>query len=171
MLIYRIYVGNSLRNYNYVIACDKTNDAVIVDPLDVPSCLDIVKKNGLNVTKIFNTHEHRDHIEGNDEVVKATGAKIYAHKNCKDKIPDVSYLLEEGDVIEIGNTIKVKCLDTPGHTFGHICFLALAQNTKALFSGDTLFNAGAGNCYSGDMDKLYHSSTCCQALIIMTPTK
>tara|TARA_R110000868_G_scaffold162538_3_gene393925 strand:- start:20968 stop:21759 length:792 start_codon:yes stop_codon:yes gene_type:complete len=159
MLIYRIYVGNSLRNYNYVIACDKTKDAAIIDPLDVNACIDIANKNNLNITKILNTHEHWDHIEGNDEVVKLTGAKIYAHYNCKDKIDNIYKTLKEGDIINIGESIQITCLDTPGHTFGHICFLANYKNKMALFSGDTLFNAGAGNCYSGDMELLYKSFT------------
>jgi len=159
MLIFRVYANNPLRNYNYIIACEKSKDAVIIDPLAVEQCLDIANKNKLKITKIFNTHEHWDHIEGNDEIKKVTGAKICAHANCVGKISNIDYVLKEGDEINIGESIKVKCLDTPGHTFGHICFLVNYNNKTALFSGDTLFNAGAGNCYSGDVNSLYSSFT------------
>ena len=53
-----------------------------------------------------------------------------------------------GDIINVGNTVEQECLDTPGHTMSHICVLSHTEQ-PALFSGDTLFNAGAGNCHNG----------------------
>lgn len=53
-----------------------------------------------------------------------------------------------GDVIKVGKTVDLECLDTPGHTMSHICLLSRTDQ-PALFSGDTLFNAGAGNCHNG----------------------
>ena len=49
-------------------------------------------------------------------------------------------------------------LDTPGHTFAHLCFLVLDKSqVKAVFTGDTLFNAGVGHCRSGDAEVLYQT--------------
>jgi len=56
--------------------------------------------------------------------------------------------LRAGDVIKIGKTVELECLDTPGHTMSHICVRSHGD-TPALFCGDTLFNAGAGNCHNG----------------------
>jgi hydroxyacylglutathione hydrolase len=56
--------------------------------------------------------------------------------------------LAQGDAIRVGRSTELQCLDTPGHTMAHICLFAHA-NSPALFSGDTLFNAGAGNCHNG----------------------
>jgi hydroxyacylglutathione hydrolase len=56
--------------------------------------------------------------------------------------------LRAGDVIKVGKTVELECLDTPGHTMSHICIMARGD-TPALFCGDTLFNAGAGNCHNG----------------------
>ena len=53
-----------------------------------------------------------------------------------------------GDVITVGKTVDLECLDTPGHTMSHICLLSKTDQ-PTLFSGDTLFNAGAGNCHNG----------------------
>ncbi|MBU2287297.1 MAG: hydroxyacylglutathione hydrolase, partial [Gammaproteobacteria bacterium] len=53
-----------------------------------------------------------------------------------------------GDVIRVGKTVELECMDTPGHTMCHIC-LRSHTDQPALFSGDTLFNAGAGNCHNG----------------------
>ncbi len=81
-------------------------------------------------------------------MVAATGAKVLAHVNAKDKIPEMDQGLRAGDVIKIGKTVELECLDTPGHTMSHICVTAHGD-TPALFCGDTLFNAGAGNCHNG----------------------
>jgi hydroxyacylglutathione hydrolase len=56
--------------------------------------------------------------------------------------------LDAGNVIKVGRTVELQCLDTPGHTMSHICILAHGA-MPALFCGDTLFNAGAGNCHNG----------------------
>ena len=53
-----------------------------------------------------------------------------------------------GDVVKVGKTVELLVLDTPGHTMSHICLLAQTDD-PGLFSGDTLFNAGAGNCHNG----------------------
>ena len=53
-----------------------------------------------------------------------------------------------GDVVKIGKTVELLALDTPGHTMSHVCLLS-HTDTPALFCGDTLFNAGAGNCHNG----------------------
>ncbi|MCX7355303.1 MAG: MBL fold metallo-hydrolase [Alphaproteobacteria bacterium] len=97
---------------------------------------------------LVNTHHHGDHTGGNAAVIKATGAKLLAHHGAKDKIPGIDRGLKAGDVVKIGKTVELESLDTPGHTMSHVCLLAHADR-KALFSGDTLFNAGAGNCHGG----------------------
>jgi hydroxyacylglutathione hydrolase len=56
--------------------------------------------------------------------------------------------LGAGDVIEVGRTVELEVLDTPGHTMAHVCLLSHTDQ-PALFCGDTLFNAGAGNCHNG----------------------
>jgi hydroxyacylglutathione hydrolase len=56
--------------------------------------------------------------------------------------------LKRGDVIRVGRTVELECLDTPGHTMTHVCLLSHTEE-PALFCGDTLFNAGAGNCHNG----------------------
>lgn len=148
MLIEQIWVGNDYRNFNYLIACSETGEALAIDPLDFRKCLSTAKDKGWEITKILNTHEHADHIGGNKAVVSATGAKVIAHKDSGDKIRGMDQGVGAGDVIKVGKTVELECLDTPGHTMCHICLLAHGDG-GALFSGDTLFNAGAGNCHNG----------------------
>ncbi|NOZ66888.1 MAG: hydroxyacylglutathione hydrolase [Alphaproteobacteria bacterium] len=155
MIVHQIYADNPLRNFHYLIACPESRDALVIDPLDVSRCLDVAAKHDLKITKILNTHEHWDHVDGNAEMKQATGAIIYAHHGAMDKIGNVDIGLKAGDEISIGTSVTLTALDTPGHTMSHLCLLSNGKD-PALFCGDTLFNAGAGNCHhGGDPDILY----------------
>lgn len=148
MIVEQVWTGNSYRNFNYLIACPETGDTLAIDPLDYTKCLKVASDRGWTITQILNTHEHGDHTGGNKGMVTATGAKIIAHANAKDRIPNIDRGVGAGDVIKVGNSVELECLDTPGHTMSHICILSHTDQ-PALFSGDTLFNAGAGNCHNG----------------------
>ena len=148
MIVEQVWTGNAYRNFNYLVACPETGDALAIDPLDFRKCLSIAADRGWNITQILNTHEHGDHTGGNKGVVAATGARIIAHKNAGGRIPDMDRGVAAGDVIKVGNSVELECLDTPGHTMCHICLLSHSHQ-PGLFSGDTLFNAGAGNCHNG----------------------
>jgi hydroxyacylglutathione hydrolase len=148
MIVEQIWTGNAYRNFNYLIACPETGEAMAVDPLDHQKCLAVAKTRGWQITQVLNTHEHFDHIGGNDDVIAATGAKLLAHANARDTIPGMDRGLKAGDLIKIGKTVELEALDTPGHTMSHVCLLS-HTDTPALFCGDTLFNAGAGNCHHG----------------------
>lgn len=157
MKIIRIYMDNFLRNFCHLIICEETKKAVILDPLDVDKCLAEAERHSARITTIINTHEHFDHIEGNPGIVAATGAKIHAHQNAMISIPDVDVGLSAGDLIAVGKEIRLRVLHTPGHTSAHVCLLS-EQGESALFCGDTLFNASAGNCrYGGNIDDLYQT--------------
>ena len=148
MIVRQVWTGNAYRNFNYLIACAETGEALAIDPLDHEKCFAAAKREGWDITQILNTHEHRDHTGGNAPLAQKTGAKVLAHKNAKDKIPEMARGLGAGDVIKVGRTVELEALDTPGHTMSHVCLLSRTDQ-PALFSGDTLFNAGAGNCHNG----------------------
>jgi hydroxyacylglutathione hydrolase len=148
MIVERIWTANAYRNYNYLIACPETGEALAIDPLDHGKCLNAAKVRGWQITQVLNTHEHHDHTGGNAAVVAATGARLIAHHKAGGKIAGVDRGVQAGDVIKVGKTVELECLDTPGHTMCHICLRAHTER-PALFSGDTLFNAGAGNCHNG----------------------
>ena len=148
MIVEQIWTANAYRNFNYLIACPETGDALAIDPLDHQKCLAVAKAKGWNITQVVNTHEHGDHTGGNKQVIAATGAKLLAHANAKGTIPGIDRALAAGDIIKVGKTVELESLDTPGHTMSHVCLLS-HSDIPALFCGDTLFNAGAGNCHSG----------------------
>ena len=148
MIVKQLYTDNAYRNFNYLIVCPDTGEALAVDPLDHRRCLAAARAEGWEITQILNTHEHGDHTGGNAAMIAATGARLLAHRGAKDRIPGIDIGLAAGDVVKIGRSVELEALDTPGHTMSHVCLLSRAD-TPALFCGDTLFNAGAGNCHNG----------------------
>lgn len=157
MIVEQIWTGNDYRNFNYLIACPETGEALAIDPLAHERCLAVARERGWRITQILNTHEHLDHTGGNVPLVAATGAKVLAHANAGKSIAGMDRGLVAGDVIRVGRSVELVALDTPGHTLCHICLLAKTDQ-PALFCGDTLFNAGAGNCHHGGHPaQLYHT--------------
>lgn len=148
MIVEQIWTGNAYRNFNYLIVCPETGDALAVDPLDHMKCLARAKDKGWTITQILNTHEHGDHTGGNGPMIAATGAKLLAHAGAVGHIAGIDRGLKAGDVIKVGKTVELESLDTPGHTMSHVCLLSHTDQ-PALICGDTLFNAGAGNCHGG----------------------
>ena len=157
MIVKQIFTYNNYRNFNYIIACPITREAVAIDPLASSLCLKVAAENELKIIAIINTHEHFDHIGGNEAIVRSTGSKIYAHKNARKTIPNIDYGLSAGNIIKFGKSLEIEILDTPGHTMTHLCLLVRGEQ-NSLFCGDTLFNAGAGNCHNGgDPVSLYET--------------
>ena len=170
MIVEQIWTGNAYRNFNYLVVCPETGEALAIDPLDHQKCLLAAKENGWTIKQVLNTHEHGDHTGGNKQVIAATGAKLLAHQNAANTIPDMDVGLFAGDVVKVGKTVELLALDTPGHTMSHICLLSQTDE-PGLFSGDTLFNAGAGNCHNGGHPKELYETFASQLSKLADTTK
>jgi hydroxyacylglutathione hydrolase len=141
----------------YILICDKTNKAAIVDPGgDEEKILEVVTAAELDIQYIIATHGHPDHVCGNRKIKEATGAEIVMHEsddeffsqpNVKnyfsmlglEESPPTDLRVREGDDIVFG-TVALKVIHTPGHTPGGMCL----YNAPDLITGDTLFVGGIG---------------------------
>ena len=108
------------------------------------------KKAQVEITEIWLTHGHGDHIKG---VPKPFHGTLRGHTLLTPGLALTHAIAEASDFEFGGHTIRA--LPTPGHTFDHVCFFI--PDIPALIAGDTLFNAGVGNTRSGDTEHLFKS--------------
>jgi len=141
----------------YIIGCEKTKEAAVVDPGgDVRRILGVLQKYNLNCRYIILTHGHADHIGGLNKLQEATKAQVFIHaddakmlnnpmsnfsffagSSAKFKEPD--RLLRDKDIVKVG-TITIEVIHTPGHTPGGISL----KVGDCLLTGDTLFAGSVG---------------------------
>jgi glyoxylase-like metal-dependent hydrolase (beta-lactamase superfamily II)/rhodanese-related sulfurtransferase len=139
----QFYLG-CLAHASYYLGSD--GEAAIIDPQrDVQQYLDEAKANNQQIKYIIETHSHADFVSGHNELANKTGAKIIFGAKAQ---PNFDFLpVKDGDEINVGK-IKLKFMETPGHTPESICILA--ENTESpdepmkLFTGDTLFIGDVG---------------------------
>jgi hydroxyacylglutathione hydrolase len=146
ILVKTFYAYNKLRNYSYLIIDDQSGHSWVIDPCEAKPIIEYIKKNGLVLQGILNTHQHLDHIMGNAEL-----CEIFKAPLCK---------LNNLENLKLNSTFSIQTLHTPGHTLDHQAFLWKEKNKiLALFSGDTLFNSGVGNCRNGgNVDQLFKTT-------------
>ena len=110
---------------------------------------------GVHLDKVLTTHHHWDHAGGNEKLVskfKKNPLEVYGGD---DRIGALTKKVGQDDTLEIGS-LKVKCLFTPCHTTGHICYFVQAPNgEQAVFTGDTLFIGGCGRFFEGTAEQMY----------------
>ncbi|KAM3726514.1 Hydroxyacylglutathione hydrolase [Dirofilaria immitis] len=140
-------------NYMYLLIDRETDDAAIVDPVNLKSINKAVEEAGVKLTSCLVTHHHWDHAGATKELADAySSLSIYGGD---DRILGVTNKVRDGDVFKIGE-LDVKCLYTPCHTAGSICYYVTdGSGDKVVFTGDTLFIGGCGRFFEGnaiDMD-------------------
>ncbi|NNL68120.1 MAG: hydroxyacylglutathione hydrolase [Myxococcales bacterium] len=139
-------------NYTYLIICEATGDAAVVDaPEDAP-VIARVEATGARVTKILSTHHHPDHSMANPKLAAKYGAPVFGHVSDSGRLPGLTDGLEEGDTVTVGDH-TARILFIPAHTTGHIAYVF--DEAGAVFSGDTLFAGGCGRLFEGTPEMMY----------------
>lgn len=139
-------------NYTYLLVCEETGDAAVVDAPEVEPVVRRVEASGATVRKILSTHHHPDHSMANPELARRYGAPVFGHRSDAERLPGFTDGLEEGDTIEVGRH-RARILFIPAHTRGHIAYVF--DEAGAVFCGDTLFAGGCGRLFEGTPEMMY----------------
>ena len=155
--IIRWHLDTAYQNYNYLLIDSKSAEAVVVDPFDAAKTEEKLAAQHAHLVGILITHAHGDHCCGVAGLLKQHQVPVYAHKSNARALPYMTHGLEDGDNLDLTEEIKGQALATPGHISGHMTYYF--PDLGAVFAGDTLFNAGAGNVRhpSASVDELYDS--------------
>lgn len=154
-MLLRYFYDEKLAHASYLVGCQKTGEAVVVDPMrNIIPYLETAKKEGLHIVGSLETHIHADFVAGSRELAAETGATMYisdeGDENWKYENLDgiQAHLLKDGDAFRIGN-LNFEVMHTPGHTPESISFLLTDQGGGAdkpmgIFTGDFVFVGDVG---------------------------
>ena len=153
-MFFRELYDQALAQASYVIGCQATGEAIVIDPLRDPApYLDVARAEGLRITHVTETHIHADFVSGARELRAAAGARLYLSAEGGSDwqyafaAQDEAVLLHDGDRIMVGN-IQLDVLHTPGHTPEHLSFIVTDRPRGAgpmgILTGDFVFVGDVG---------------------------
>ncbi|MEG4090614.1 hydroxyacylglutathione hydrolase [Microcoleus sp. Pol12B4] len=150
MQVYRLPVLSD--NYIFLLHDPDRHTAAVVDPARSQPVLEQLQALGAELTAIFNTHHHSDHIGGNQELIdRFPQIKVYGGAEDRGRIPGQQVFLQAGDRVSFANR-TAEVFFVPGHTKAHIAYYFPPSNPSEigeLFCGDTLFAGGCGRLKEG----------------------
>lgn len=141
-------------NYGYLLHDTATGQTASIDSPDGETIAAKATELGWNITHIFNTHHHYDHVGGNTFLKDKYGLTIVGPKVDEERITGIDKSVSEGDLFKFG-VHDVQVLHTPGHTKGHCAYYIEA--CQAAFVGDTLFALGCGRLFEGTAAQMFDS--------------
>ncbi len=155
-MLFRQLFDRDTYTYTYLVACERTREAALVDPVRerVPDYLRLLRELGLALRWAVDTHLHADHVTGAGPLRRETGCGVALGPG--EGVACATRRLSHGDVLTLGD-VALETLHTPGHTPESCCFLV----GDRVLTGDTLFIRGTGRTdfQGGDARAQYHSLT------------
>ncbi|KAK9841252.1 hypothetical protein WJX74_002618 [Apatococcus lobatus] len=142
-------------NYAYLLI-GSNGQAAAVDPVEPEKVLAKAQEEGVKVTRVLTTHHHWDHAGGNQKILgMVPGLQIVG--GIHDNVEACTSTVQDNDEFQFAG-ITIRCLETPFHTQGHICYFCTEPNQKpVVFTGDTLFVGGCGRCFVGTPSQMFSS--------------
>ncbi|MES1964916.1 hydroxyacylglutathione hydrolase [Psychrobacter sp. AH5] len=141
-------------NYIWTLINKNNKQAIVIDPGQAKPVADYMEEHGLELTSIWTTHHHFDHIGGVMELQEYFPmTHIVAHSE---------HGVEQDQTIKDGSSVSAwgcsaQVWDIPGHTASHMAYVLDIEGQKHCFCGDTLFSAGCGRVFTGTIEQLYQS--------------
>ncbi len=140
-------------NYGVLIHSDSTGETAAIDAGDGTALLNALAEKGWQLTDLFVTHHHADHVAGLAEVKTTTSCKVTGPK-LHSSIDGLDRQVAEGDTFQFADC-DVQVLHTPGHTADMLNYYLPQEGV--VFTGDTLFALGCGRLFEGDANTMWNS--------------
>ncbi len=148
-------------NFGVIIHDDKTGQTATIDAPELAPVLAVLEARSWNLTHIFTTHWHQDHIEANLDLKARYKLEIIGPEAEADKIPGIGRTVKGGDHFDFAG-YRVDVIDCPGHTLGGVSLHIASE--KLLFAADTLFALGCGRLLEGTPAQMWDSLSKLMAL-------
>lgn len=141
-------------NFMYLLIDEESREAAVVDPVDPETVIRETEYENVSLTTVLTTHHHWDHAGGNAELVDKMKSNLLV-VGGDSRIAKVSKIVKDGEEFKVG-TLTVRCLHTPCHTSGHMCYYVTSSlgEYPVVFTGDTLFIAGCGRFFEGTAEQM-----------------
>ena len=153
-------------NYGYLLHDPDTGHAAAIDAGDASAYLAALDETGYQLSHIFITHHHYDHIDGLAKLKQATGASVIGPSDTKSSLAAmIDKPVSDNDNFAFANR-TVQVIATPGHTLDMMNYYL--PDDKIIFTGDTLFTLGCGRLFEGDGPMMWHSLSRLRALAAET---
>ena len=153
-MIFRQLFESDTCTYSYLIGCEASREAALVDPVasELETYLALLKELGLTLRYTLETHVHADHITASGLLRERLGSRSVVHRLGGAECADV--LVDDGDRIRVGG-LDLEVRHTPGHTQGCVSYVMADR----VFTGDSLLIGGCGRTdfQQGDAGRLYDS--------------
>jgi hydroxyacylglutathione hydrolase len=141
-------------NYAYLVHDATSGATAVVDVPDANPIQQALAARNWQLSDIFITHHHDDHIQGVDRLRMATSAQVWGARNDAARLPALDHSLIEGDALPFGGETG-QIFDVSGHTVGHLAFYF--PQSAALFTADSLMALGCGRLFEGTAAQMHHS--------------
>jgi sulfur dioxygenase len=157
-MIFRQLFEAGSSTYTYLIACEQTGEAALIDPVleTVERDLGVIRDLGLRLACTLETHIHADHVTGAGRLRALAGSKAGFPAASGAEL--INFTIAEGTPVTVGELL-LRPLYTPGHTDDHHVYLLEAAGAARIFTGDALLIEGCGRTdfQNGDAATLYRS--------------
>lgn len=141
-------------NYAYLLRDHTSGKVALIDVPEAAPILAELKKRDWQVSQIWLTHHHPDHIQGVAEVLNEHDANVIGAKADEHRLPPLDRKVGEDDSITLGS-LEARVIDVSGHTVGHIAFYV--PTAKAVFTADSLMALGCGRLFEGTPAQMWES--------------
>lgn len=155
-MIFRQLFENETSTYSYLLACERTHRAILIDPVasEIDCYIKLLQALNLKLIYTFETHVHADHITGSGLLRETLGSKSVVHRDAGAMCADL--LVTDGVLLQVGD-LGIEVRYTPGHTLGCVSYVMADR----VFTGDSLLIGGSGRTdfQQGNAGQLYDSIT------------